>query len=229
MWDSIAKNLPKSIDPICIDLPGHGQSDSLAYVHRMEEFAECCDALMTHLGKRKVILFGHSMGGYVALAFADLFPDLVSGICLMNSTAKNDNPQKKKDRLRAKELVKQNHKSFIRLAIPGLFRFKNRIAFRTELNEVKRLALKTPKQGILAAIEGMRLRPNREILLKSPPYPILFIIGKKDPVIPFDSYASQVQLSEKIEALVLEESGHMSHIEEREKCEESIRKFVLKS
>ncbi len=229
MWDSIVQKLPDSLDPICIDLPGHGQSDSLGYVHRMEDFAECCEALLKHLGKRKAALIGHSMGGYVALAFVDLYPDSVKGICLMNSTAKADSPQKKKDRLRAKELVKENHKSFIRLAIPGLFRYKHRRVFKEEVQAVKSLALNTSKKGVLAALEGMRLRPSREILLKFPAYPIHFIIGKKDPVIPFESYTSQLKLSNKIESVVLSQSGHMSHIEAEEECLEGILHFLRKT
>jgi pimeloyl-ACP methyl ester carboxylesterase len=229
MWDGIADQLPKAYDPICIDLPGHGRSDSLGYLHRMEDFAECSQQLLKHLGKRKAVLVGHSMGGYAALAMADLFPDSVKGLCLLNSTSKADSAQKKKDRLTVMDLVKQNHKSFIRIAIPGLFRPKNRRLLRPQVNEVKELALQTPKQGVLAAVDGMRRRPSREILLKFSPYPVLFIIGKHDPVIPFSQYESQLKQSEQVSALILEESGHMSHIEEREACLNGIASFARKS
>jgi pimeloyl-ACP methyl ester carboxylesterase len=90
----------------------------------------------------------------------------------------------------------------------------NRKRFRTQINEVKSLALETPVQGIIAALGGMRDRPNRELLLKFPPYPVHLIAGEKDPRIPLQELIEQAEISEFVHLHVLEGCGHMSYIED---------------
>jgi pimeloyl-ACP methyl ester carboxylesterase len=97
---------------ITIDLLGHGETECLGYVHSMEDNAEAVQAVLAELRIRKAILVGHSMGGYVALAFAELYPDFVK-LVLLNSTAKEDNHERKLNRDRAIKAVKQSYKGFV--------------------------------------------------------------------------------------------------------------------
>lgn len=75
IWEQTISNLSKSYRVIAIDLPGHGGSDNFGYVHTMDLLAKSVKAVLDHLHLKKYVLVGHSMGGYAALAFADLFPD----------------------------------------------------------------------------------------------------------------------------------------------------------
>ncbi len=224
MWDGIIENLPKSYRKITLDLPGHGKSDNLGYIHTMEEMAEVVKALLDHLKLKKVYLAGHSMGGYVCLAFAELYPDMVKGIILMNSNARADSPTKQKDRNRAIELVKQNHKAFIKVAIPNLFNPENLKVLKELVSDVKAKALATSKQGVIAALEGMKIRPDREVLLHFGPYPVLFIAGKNDPAIPFELLQEQL-MAENVTALITE-NGHMAHLEDTEEVVKGIKGFL---
>ena len=95
MWKDIVPILAKKNRVITIDLLGHGETDCLGYVHTMEEQAKVTKTVLNHLKLRKYTLIGHSMGGYIALAFADLFPKTIKGLCLMNSTYKNDDDELK--------------------------------------------------------------------------------------------------------------------------------------
>jgi len=226
MWDVFIPELSKKYRLICIDLPGHGNSECFGYTHTMEEMAGCVVAVLKQLRIRKTRLVGHSMGGYVALAFADLHPDYTTGICLFFSTSRSDSIQKKKDRTRAIDVVKKNHKSFIRIAFPKLFRSKYRLTKKIEIKIAKGEALRTSKQGIIAALEGMKIRPSREILLKFPPYPIHLISGKKDPVIPISTMDKQTNHSENVYGIVLKEPGHMGHIEAPEDCLRELKWFL---
>jgi pimeloyl-ACP methyl ester carboxylesterase len=218
MWNVFLPQLSKKHRVICIDLPGHGNSECFGYSHTMEEMASCVEAVLKELHIRKVKLIGHSMGGYVALAFADLYPDYIKGVCLFFSTSKGDSAQKKKDRTRAINVVKENHKSFIRIAFPRLFRSKYRLTKKIEIKAAKNEALRTSKQGVIAALEGMKIRPSREILLKFPPYPIYIVSGLKDPVIPVSTIEKQMNRSENISGVILKEPGHMGHIEAPDDC-----------
>ena len=213
MWKDIAPILAEKKRVISIDLPGHGRSNCIDYVHTMDEMAEVIFALLKSLRIRKAALVGHSMGGYVALAFAEFYPDVVRNLVLYQSTAKSDSEWKKKDRQRAINLIKQNHKSFIRQSIPMLFRPKNRVAYGRQITELKQEALKTSKQGIIAALTGMKDRPNREILLKFSPYPVHIIASDMDPRIPFEESIYLADISDEVHLHTITGCGHMSYIE----------------
>lgn len=224
MWDELSSFLPKGHRKIALDLPGHGQSDNLGYIHTMEDMANVVKHLADHLKLKRFFIAGHSMGGYVALAFAEKHPDMLKGIILMNSTSRTDSDQKKRDRDRAIKLVKHDHKSYIRKSIPNLFRPKSRELYKDHLKAVKNEALKTSKQGVIAAIEGMKIRSDREVLLHFSPYPVLLIAAEKDPILPFKDLMEQAQ-SEKVTAITTS-NGHMSHIEDSEIVFKGIKKFI---
>lgn len=226
MWDNFSSQLSKHFDPILIDLPGHGDSESLGYVHRMELMADLVHDVLKRLKKRKVVLVGHSMGGYAALAFADKYPDMLNGLVMMNSTSRSDSKEKKLNRDRGIALCKEDHRVFIRQSIPLLFREEDRKALKDQITELVKRALRMNKQGVIAALEGMKVRPSREIILKFPPYPILFISGKQDPIIPWKQIKRQVERSEKISSYVLENGGHMSFLESPGEVYRQLRKFL---
>ncbi len=226
MWSEVLAALPKKYRCISLDLPGHGESDNLAYVHSMEEMAEVVKALLDHLKIRRAIIVGHSLGGYVALALADAYPDMLKGMVLMNSTARADGEERKHNRDRAINLVKRNYKSYVRNSIPMLFRPVNRKKYHRALKEIKLEALQTSPQGIVAALEGMKIRIDREVILNFAPYPILFVASKKDPVLPWAQLEEQF-FHEAVEPLVLSE-GHMSHIENFPELLAGLKQFLAK-
>nr|WP_315198042.1 alpha/beta hydrolase [uncultured Flavobacterium sp.] len=213
MWDLYVSELRKKNRIITIDLLGHGETESLGYIQTMEENADVVHEVLSKLRIRKVILVGHSMGGYVALAFAELYPEKMKGLVLLNSTSKEDSPERKKNRDRAIKAVKKDYETFIRLSIANLFSEENREILIKEIEEVKIQALKTPLQGIVASLEGMKIRKDREILLHTTSYPKLLILGKKDPVLNYEENLEQIK-STDVE-LVTFLDGHMSSIENR--------------
>ncbi|MDJ0645353.1 MAG: alpha/beta hydrolase [Flavobacteriaceae bacterium] len=226
MWDRLSAELVKRNRIITIDLLGHGQTGCLGYIHTMEQMAETVEAVLNKLKIRRSVMIGHSMGGYVALAFAEKHPDALKGLCLLNSTSRADSDEKKKNRDRAIAVVKKNHQAFVRTAIVSLFRPKNRRIFSKEIKNLKKEALKTPLQGIIAALEGMKIRDHRDMLLHFSPYRKLLIIGKKDPVLDYDSLIDQVK---DTEADVAEfPDGHMSYIENYEECLFELQWFIKK-
>ncbi len=225
MWDDYNSVLSKKYRVVCIDLFGHGKTQNLAYVHTMEEMAESVKAVLDYLKLRKYIMLGHSMGGYVALAFADFFPDNILGLGLFYSTSFADSPEKKVQRQRAMELIKKDHKSYVRTSIPLLFRPKSLALYRKEVNAIKQDALKMSKQGILAAVAGMMARSDREALLHFAPFKTLIICGKRDTALPIEKMKLQLG-APNVSRYLITENGHMGHIEDKKVCLETILKFV---
>lgn len=226
MWNSTVEILSKKFRVICIDLLGHGFTENLGYVHTMEEQAEMVKAVLNHLHLRKYVIVGHSMGGYIALAFTKKFSENVKGLCLMNSTALPDTEEKKINRDRGIIAVKQNHKTFIRIAIPMLFSEENRRKFKKEITEVTTEALKLTPQGITASLEGMKIRKNLTSIYKNATFPIEMIIGKQDPALDYSSLIRQAK-NTKVNVVELPD-GHMSHIENKNDLIETLFKFGKK-
>jgi len=226
MWNAISEILSKKNRIICIDLLGHGASENHGYIHTMEDQAEMTKAVLDHLGLRKYVLIGHSMGGYVALAFANLYSKKVKGLCLMNSTALPDSEEKKLNRDRAIVAVKQNHKTFVRIAIPMLFSEENRTIYTSDIKEITNEALQISPQGIIAALEGMKIRNDQTLIYKKAAFPIQMIIGKQDPAL---EYATLIEQTKNTNVQVVEfPDGHMSHIENKNELILAFQNFIKK-
>lgn len=226
MWEQYIAPLSKKNRVITIDLLGHGATECLGYVHSMEDNADAVHAVLAELRIRKAVFIGHSMGGYIALAFAELYPDFVKGLVLLNSTANADSEERKTNRDRAIKAVKQNYKGFVSLAIANLFSENNRERLSIEIENVKTEALKTPLQAIVASLEGMKIRLDREVLLHLTPYPKLLILGQKDPVLEYEDTKKQIVNTDV--ALVTFPDGHMSHIENQEELTTVLLQFLKK-
>ena len=223
MWDDLAKEFSSSHRVIRVDLLGHGKSGILGDIHSMEDQAEMVKAVTQKIGVDRYTVIGHSMGGYIALALADLYPEDIVGLCLMNSTSLPDTPEKKINRDRAIEAVRANHRSFVRIAIPGLFAPKSRKRFEDRVQEATEVALAMPPEGITAALEGMKVRKDRSKIFKEGKYPKLLIIGKQDPALDLETLIPQTKYPD-VESTVFED-GHMSHIENQKELTETLRRF----
>lgn len=229
IWDDFTDELSKRYHVVCIDLLGHGQTDNLGYVHPMDEQAELVKAVLNHLKLRKVVLVGHSMGGYICLAFAKLYPKNIKGICLLNSTSMPDSETKKSDRTRAIAVVKNNAPLFIKTAIPNLFATENHIRFKNEIDEVLEQALKTSKQGIIAALEGMKNRENLSYLLDQHDFKKLIFIGANDTAINTQELQTELKNHSDTVQVVHLSGGHMGFIENKTDVLENLKHFISQS
>ena len=224
MWNPFITELATKNRIVTIDLLGHGQTGCLGYVHTMEEQAAIVNAVLNHLHLRKFILVGHSMGGYVALKLAEMNPERIKGLCLMNSTALADSVEKKKNRDRAIKAVKHNKKTFIKVAIPNLFSEANKSVYRKEISEIIEEAVQMPTQGVIASLEGMKIRKSRIKVLKMNTFNKMLVIGKQDPALEYESLIKQVK---NTNVKVAEfPDGHMSHIENKTELFHTIRNFI---
>ncbi len=224
MWQDLVPELRQKNRIITIDLLGHGNTECLGYVHSMEDNAEAVQAVLTKLRIRKATFVGHSMGGYVALAFAEMYPESMRALVLLNSTSNADSEERKANRDRAIKAVKKDYTTFIRLSIANLFSPDNRERLIDEIEKVKLEALKTPLQGVVASLEGMKIRKDREVLLHLTPYPKMLILGKNDPVLIYENALEQIE--ETAVKLVTLPDGHMSHIENREQLKTVLLDFL---
>lgn len=198
---------------IAVDLLGHGQTGSLAYVHTMDEMADAAMTVIKNLGLRRADVVGHSMGGYVALALAERYPDAVRSLTLYQSSALADTPLKQADRQRAAALVKENHTAFIAHSIPALFAPEARTRHRRQVQALVKKAQHTTARGAAAALAGMAQRPDRSVILALAPFPVTVVYSEADPRIPTEESLALGTLNPRIKLISLGAVGHMGHIE----------------
>lgn len=224
--NGFAQELAKNYRVIAIDLPGHGKSECIGYVHRVERMAQIVKDVMDQLNLRRYTIVGHSMGGYVALAFAEKYKEQLTGLCLFHSSALPDSEAKKMDRERAIRIVKKSPQKYTNALIMNLFALANVRYYKNEIQWLKRMAAKTKLQGIVACLEGMKIRKNRENVLRYAAFPVLIIAGNRDNVIPYDTLVAQSQLPVDCRFLGLEKTGHMGFLESKEICLKKLKAFA---
>ena len=224
MWNVIIPELSKRNRVIAIDLLGHGKSDCIGYTHSMELFAETLEAVLKKVRIRKCVLVGHSLGGYVALAFAAKHPKRVKGLCLMNSTSNEDTADRKLLRTRANKMVHKNFSNLVRMSFTNLFSEESRIVFKDQMKNALSEAMQTPIQGYIAGQEGMKLRPNRNHVLAENSFKKLIIMGKKDAVLDYKTSLEEVEKTNSKHVALPQ--GHMSHIENLEELILILKDFL---
>lgn len=229
IWKNFTRKLCRSYQVICVDLPGHGGSDVIREGLTIDLMAEAVMAVLTEESITSCLMVGHSMGGYVALAFADKYRKALKGIVLFHSQAAADSLEAVKNRDRTIRLVKKDRKSFIVRFIPGLFDPSNAERFKQEIELLQNLAMETGREGTVAALEAMKIRPDRTHILANAGFPFLFIIGKNDSRIPMELILPQVTLPVHGEALLLDRVGHMGFIEAAGQTYEAILCFAQKT
>jgi len=227
MWNEIIPEISKNKRVLAIDLLGHGHTECLGYIHPMELMADAVAAVLKTLRIRKITLIGHSMGGYVSLALSEKNPEMIRGLCLLNATAASDDTSRKKLRKRANKMAQINLTNIVRMSFINLFSERSKEIFNPEIQLALSEALQTSLQGYSASQEGMRIRPNRLSVLKNNHFKKLFILGKKDPVLPVNKGIKEAEETQS-ETVVLS-GGHMSHIENSDELTRVLNTFIRRS
>jgi pimeloyl-ACP methyl ester carboxylesterase len=229
VWSDFIAGAGDTYRKIVIDLPGFGNSGNLGYVHSMVEMAQAVKAVCDHLKLRRYILVGHSMGGYVAAAFAKLYPEPVKGLVFFHSSPSADSLQKKADRTRAMEAIRQNRKAFVVALIDKLFAEANRIRLKKKIAWVKKISAGASLHGILAATEGMRDRDELTPFMRNSGIPQLYVIGKQDIVFSWEQLRDLAGEISTASMILIENCGHMGFIEAPETCMAALKKFWAKA
>lgn len=225
IWDAYAKRLSEMHHVVSIDLLGHGKSGLLSEVHTMEEQAEMVKFVLDQCGVRNCVMIGHSMGGYVTLAFADRFPAMLAGFGLFHSTAFADSEEKKEERRRTAEVVRKNHKTYVSEQVPNLFAAENIDKYKDRVEAMKEMGRNMEAQGITAAILGMRERTDKSDVLRNSTVPVLFIWGKKDSVLSLDKNIPLASLPAHSVTTILANVGHVGFVEAEEECYHAVKSF----
>lgn len=238
IWDNQVLILKDKFQLIIPDLPGSGKSPTSKYDLSMELMADCIyQVILTEIpgiaaikeSKQPVlpVLIGHSMGGYITLAFAEKFPRLVKAFGLFHSTAYADSDAKKEIRRKSILFIQQHGAaSFIEQSIPNLFSKEFAQKNPSLVRELVQRYTNFSEAALVQYYEAMIKRPDRTHLLEEFRGPVLFIMGAQDTAIPLEHSLQQCHLPTICYMKLLEGSGHMGMLEESEKTNYFLEKFL---
>lgn len=217
IWDGIAANLSTHYRLLIPDIAGSGKSTLLAGNNiGMEEYAASICFMLTKENITECIMIGHSMGGYITLAFAEKYPEMLKGLGLFSSSAYPDDAAKKETRNKAITFIKENGShAFLKTSIPGLFADAEKS--KDDINILLEKGKQFSAEALIQYYQAMIARPDRTAILKSFLPPVLFIMGKQDKAVPFQHSLSQSQLPVLSHINILRLSAHMGMLEEKEK------------
>ncbi len=227
IWKQLMSDLRFQARLLAPDLPGFGENPFINIPITIDDMAEKVAAWMDKRGVSQAPVIGHSLGGYVALALAEKFPEKVSGLCLFHSTAKTDTAEKKVLRDKTVEYMEANGiDTFVKNFIPPLFASSQQERLHDTILEVIAWASQTSDATAIAVIRAMRVRPERLAVLEKADFPCLFIGGKEDTAVPFRDVEAQSQLPARADLLMLEDCGHMGMYEQPDACSKAIANFI---
>jgi pimeloyl-ACP methyl ester carboxylesterase len=218
VWTDFTRHFPDGYRLLMPNLPGHGTNRATVPDFSMEAQARHIISYLNQKGCPEPALFVcHSMGGYVALALAERYPDRVAGLAFINSTALPDTDEKRQNREKNIGFVERHGvDKFMESFVRPLFAPANRERLTDARALLEEIGKATPDSTITGALRGMAARPDRTAVLRTARYPVLFVAGKHDVAVPLADSLSQAALPPVASALFLEGSGHLAYLEQPE-------------
>lgn len=221
IWDEILPLLEDTFDLVVPDLRGFGESTTIDTPYTMDDFASDIAGLLDHLGIQKTAIAGHSMGGYVSLAFARLFPDRVAGLALVASQTLADPPDRKEGRYKSAEDVKQNGIGTVVDAMTTKFTSNER------LQEFSRITMERQKPAAyIGGLRAMAERWDSTPILASMNYPVVLIHGNADALIPIDRAHEIKNLIPNSYFVELNDIGHVPMLEAVQETADGLKKLA---
>ena len=218
LWDEVVPLLGDTFDVILPDLRGFGESTTIDSQSSMDDYASDIAGLLDKLEIQKAAIVGHSMGGYVALAFARLYPDRVSGLGLVSSQVLSDPPERKEGRYKSAAEVSANGIGSVVEAMTPKFTTDER------LQSYARSSMERQQPAAyIGALRAMAERADSTPLLSSFHFPVVIIHGDADSLIPIDRAREVKAALPQAHLVEIPGAGHMPMVEAKVKTAEALK------
>ena len=213
IWEEFIPMLPKSYEYITLDY------SRIAFCQTIEQYAQWVHSEIEQRKITRFVLIGHSMGGYISLAYAEKYPDYLAGMGLFHSTAFDDTEDKKHARDKTAAFIeKRGVPLFMDGFLPNMynedFKRKHKVYILQQLEDNKKI----PAEALIQATMAMKVRPDRREVLEKLDIPVMFIAGKQDHFIPYSDSLAQIPLLQKPYTLTLDHIAHAGMREAPDSC-----------
>ncbi|MFZ4474303.1 MAG: alpha/beta fold hydrolase [Saprospiraceae bacterium] len=224
IWDDTLTRLP-GLPILRIDLPGFGSS-SLPTEASISHYAACVQAVLDAAEVQQCVLVGHSLGGYVALEFAQKYADRLLGYGLYHAHPFADTPERVKARHKGIELLQSGKKAlYVSQLFPGLFTPEFAKAHPKIVQNLIETGQKQETEGIIAALEVMLKRPDHTATLQTASCPVFLLLGAADPLIAVQDTLKAALPADALSVSVLPGVAHMGMFESAAICSQIVAQF----
>ena len=217
IWEPVVPLLENDFDMILSDLRGFGQSETVRTSYLLSDMAADIAALLDHLKIEKAAIAGHSMGGYIALAFARAYPERVRGLGLVASHVFTDPPERKLSRYETAAEIERQGVGILADTFPA--KLTADAALQSVLREI---ILRQSAHGAAESLRAMAERADSSVLLAGFNFPVVVIHGTADVLIPVERACEAKALAKKIHLVEIEGTGHMPMMEAPQRTAEAL-------
>jgi len=225
MWEEQVQYFKDGYDVNCPDLSGFGKS-KLDTPSEIEDFAKYIFSYLTKKRIKKAALCGFSMGGYITFAFYELFPEFVSALIFADTRAAGDSPMAKEKRIEAIKMAKIYSMSYFVESMPPKLLSEESMKNEKLVSKVQKIISRQKKESIINALKAMMDRKDRYSILEKIEVPTLFICGEKDILTPPEEMREMSKVVKDSEFVEIENSGHLSNMENPEKFNSVLCDFL---
>ncbi len=227
IWNEVLAGMKDKYQWILPDLPGSGDYLFNGSVSRIQDFADALFTIVENEKIRELVMIGHSMGGYISLAFAEKYPERVRGLGLFHSSSYADSSEKKESRDKNIRFIqKHGAATFVGQAIPGLFSEHFKSEHPEEIQKLIDRYTNFSSESLVAYLEAMKQRPDTTRVLNTISKPVLFIIGEEDKAVPIKDALEQCHLPRISYIHILTHTAHMGMIENTSLCSSFVDRFL---
>jgi pimeloyl-ACP methyl ester carboxylesterase len=227
LWDTQTDHLANDYRLIVPDLPGSGQSSLIPGLPSVDELADAVRAICDQAGVGQCIMIGHSLGGYITLAFAEKYPGRLRAFGLFHSTAYADSDEKKLNRRKMIDFIRKNGSpAFVRQSFPNLLADGTRKDRPAILNGLIDRYSGFQPESLVYYQEAMIRRPDRVTVLQNFTGPVLFVIGEQDKTVPPEHSLQQCHIPVISHVHILEKAAHMGMLEDGVRSSRVLRSFI---
>jgi pimeloyl-ACP methyl ester carboxylesterase len=230
IWENQIEFLSQYYRVIAPNLPGvHCKPLTIHHSHapNLRNYVEVLHELMHDLHIEKYYVIGHSMGGYIGLAFADYYVNHVIGLALVHSTSFEDNAAKKESRLKIAEFIQeQGTRKFLEATYQNLFGNNFKKAHPDKIQDVIDSVSDISPEAMIQFVMAMRNRSAHDHMLREQRIPIGMIVGEEDIAVPIEDSLQQTQLLPANNVIILKQVGHMGMLEATEQVNKALLGFI---
>ena len=227
-WNPLLEALSTHYQLIVPDLPGAGKSDYVAELD-VAKMALGIKEVLDYLQIKKALLVGHSMGGYTILEFAQNYPHMAFGLCLVHSLATGDDEEKKTARQKSIKLLQngtEGKTTFLKAMADNLFAEKFKETHPEAVQQVVEQGMQLSAKALAAFYKAIMDRTDKNDFLKETNLPIQWIAGAENKATPMATALKEAALPKMASIKIYDEVGHMSMMECPERLASDILEFA---
>lgn len=230
-WRADAKALSTRMRVIAPSMRGFGgtparEMSSLSVESMADDVAAVVAALDL---PGPVVIGGLSMGGYVALAFARKYAEVLRGVILADTRAEPDTDEARAKREAAIAKVEGGDLAgFVKAQLDAALSQDTRTSRPAIEDQVRTMMMQAKPESVVSTLRALRDRPDATPGLADINVPVLVVVGADDAVTPPSAAKAMIAAmpETRTQLAVIPQAGHLANLEQPDPFRKAVASFV---